>query len=73
MSNPTPPIAVVQVAGIDFDSTFHRGAHAHRYEVVVIASRASERGAQAAIDSYCDPSGSTSVKAAVERYYELSL
>ena len=64
--NPTPPIAIVIPRGVTFDTTFHRGADEYRFDIFVIAQRAAERSAQATLDSFCNPSGSSSVKAAVE-------
>lgn len=64
--NPTPPIAVVVPERVDFDSTMGRGLDSLAFNIVVIAQRASERGAQAVLDGYCSSIGSSSVKAAIE-------
>lgn len=64
--NPSPPIAIPMPKGIEYDKSFGHGLHLYRYEVIVIAVRASERIAQSVLDAYCDPSGSSSVKAAIE-------
>ena len=64
--NPTPPIAVVVPERVDFDTAMRRGLDTLAFNIVVIAQRASERGAQAVLDGYCSSTGSASVKAAVE-------
>jgi hypothetical protein len=64
--NPSPPIAIPMPKGIEYDKAFGHGLHLYRYDVIVIAVRASERIAQSVLDAYCDPSGTSSVKAAIE-------
>lgn len=64
--NPTPPMAVVVPSNVRFDTAFHRGSDEYTMEVLVIVARASERGAQDTLDAYCDSSGSSSVKQAIE-------
>lgn len=64
--NPTPPIAVVIPQRVEFDASMHRGMDQFTFDVIVIAARASERNAQRTLDDYCNVTGETSVKAAVE-------
>lgn len=64
--NPTPPMAVVIPSTIAYDTAMARGTDEYRFEVTVIVARASERGAQDVLDSYCNPAGSTSIKKAIE-------
>lgn len=64
--NPNPPCAVVLPTGIEYDAAFSGGATRYTFTVLAISQRADERTAQDRIDGYCNPSGSTSVKAAVE-------
>ncbi len=62
-----PPAAVVQLpTAIDFDVTWGRGADAYRVPVLLVVGAASYRAAHAALASYLDAAGPTSVKAAVE-------
>jgi hypothetical protein len=63
---PNPPIAVVLPQGISFDSSFARGVDEYTFLVLVIVGRVDERSAQAKLDGYCDPTGSASVKTAIE-------
>ena len=52
---------------IDFDSAFMRGADEYHFTVRVIAALAADQqGAQVLLDGYLNPSGATSVKAAIE-------
>lgn len=64
--NPQPPIAIPVPKAIEYDKSFGHGLHLFRYDVIVIAVRASERIAQSVLDAYCDPAGASSVKAAIE-------
>lgn len=64
--NPTPPIAVVVPERVDYDAAMHRGLDTYTFKVLVIAQRASERGAQATLDTFCDPTGASSIKTAIE-------
>lgn len=64
--NPTPPIAVVLPERIEYDSAMGRGMDEYTFTVLVIAQRMSERNAQNLLDGYCNPTGSTSVKTAIE-------
>lgn len=64
--NPTPPIAIVVPDRVDFDLAYQRGGDTYTFRVLVIAQRASERSAQSTLDSFCDPTGASSVKQAIE-------
>lgn len=64
--NPTPPIAVIVPENVEYDAAFQRGADTYTFRIIVIAQRADARNAQSTLDSFCVPSGATSIKAAVE-------
>lgn len=64
--NPTPPIAVVVPQRIEYDAAMNRGMDTYTFDVLVIAQRMSERNAQSLLDGYCNPTGSSSVKTALE-------
>lgn len=64
--NPTPPIAVVIPSRVAYDMAFVRGADEFTFTVIVIAQRASERGAQNTLDQFCNSTGTYSVKRAIE-------
>jgi hypothetical protein len=63
----TPPAAIVTYPErIEFDGTYRRGMDRVTIPVIVVAGRASERAARDNLARYCDGSGATSVKAAVD-------
>lgn len=64
--NPTPPIAIVVPDRVVYDTANRRGLDTYTFRVLVIAQRASERGAQATLDGFCNPTGSSSIKTAIE-------
>jgi hypothetical protein len=64
--NPNPPIAIVEPTSVNYDTTFGRGLDEYLFKITVIAGRADERSGQTKLDGYCNPSGSLSVKTAVE-------
>ena len=61
-----PPIAVVAPQGITFDTSFARGLDTYEFNVLVIVGRVDERTAQNLLDGYCNPTGATSIKTAIE-------
>ena len=61
---PTPPQAVVYPERVIYDTAMGRGSDEYTFVVIVIVGRIAERSAQTSLDAYCDPSGSTSIKAA---------
>jgi hypothetical protein len=63
---PQPPIAVVIPNSISYDTTFHRGFDTYSYTITLIVGRQSDRTAQNTLDGFCNPSGATSVKTAIE-------
>lgn len=64
--DPHPPIAVVRPNAITFDLSFARGVDEFEFSVLLIVGRVDERSAQNKLDGYCEPSGATSVKQAIE-------
>ncbi len=69
---PNPPVAVVQLADVDYDQTFNRGMTLYNFDVTVLVGRASERSAQRALDAYCSSTGTSSIKLAIESNRTLS-
>ncbi len=63
---PQPPIAVVIPDAISFDTSFARGLDTYTYTITLIVGRQSDRMAQSSLDNYCNPSGASSVKTAIE-------
>jgi hypothetical protein len=64
--NPNPPIAIVVPVGTSYDDTFGRGMDTTTFTILVMVGRAAERYAQRKLDSYCNTTGATSIKAAIE-------
>lgn len=64
--NPNPPVAIVQLQSINYDGAFGKGLSTYEFLVSVLVGRADERHAQRLLDTYCEPSGATSIKAAIE-------
>lgn len=64
--NPTPPIGVINLDTIDYDGAFNGGLTTYNFVVTVIVGRAAERTMQRKLDGYCAPTGSQSVKVAIE-------
>lgn len=62
----TLPAAQVAPMEIDYDKAFRRGLDALWFKVMVLAGSVSDIGAQKLLDPFLDPSGSKSIKAAVE-------
>lgn len=67
-----PPLAVVIPSTIEYDTAFRRGLDTYEFRVLAIVARASERNAQANLDAYCQSTGSTSIKTALESNRTLS-
>lgn len=61
--NPSPPIAVVTLDGIDYDQAFKQGLTIYNFTVLVIVGRAAEREAQRRLDTYSQTNG---IKSGVE-------
>jgi hypothetical protein len=64
--DPMPPMAIVVPQGITYDTTMGRGMDEYEFSILVLGSRVSDRAGQLAMDAYCNPSGSSSIKAAIE-------
>jgi len=63
---PNPPVAVIKPNSVNFDMAFARGLDEYEFSVLLIVGRVDERTAQNKLDGYCAPSGSGSVKEAIE-------
>ncbi|HEY7824049.1 MAG TPA: hypothetical protein VIG24_14505 [Acidimicrobiia bacterium] len=63
---PNPPQAVIYPDRVLYDTALGRGSDEYTFIVLVIVGRIAERSAQTSLDAYCNPSGATSIKAAIE-------
>jgi hypothetical protein len=64
--NPIPPQAIIFPTSITFDRTFKRGLDEYAFTITLIAGRQDARNGQAIMDGYCAPTGSGSIKTAIE-------
>lgn len=64
--NITPPQAIVMPSRITYDQAFGRGSDEYAFAVMLVVGRADARNAQTSLDAYLAPSGSGSIKAAIE-------
>jgi len=64
--NPTPPQAIICPTSITFDRTFKRGLDEYAFTITLIAGRQDARNGQAVMDGYCAPTGTGSIKTAIE-------
>lgn len=62
----SPPVAIVNVANVNYDRSFQRGLDEYNFVVTVIVGRVGERSAQRLLDSYVSSTGASSVKLAIE-------
>lgn len=61
-----PPVAVISLDNIVFDEAFNRGLDEYQFTVTLFIGRVAERSSQTALDLYLAPTGSGSVKTAIE-------
>jgi hypothetical protein len=61
-----PPVAVVSIDSVNYDTAFNRGMDEYNFTITVVVGRVAERIAQNNLDAYCAPTGSGSVKTAIE-------
>jgi len=64
--NPTPPQAIIFPTSITFDRTFKRGLDEYAFTITLIAGRQDARNGQAVMDGFCAPTGTGSIKTAIE-------
>lgn len=62
----SPPAAVVDIDTLEYDNTMARGTDRVTFNVTVAVGKAVDRAAHAAVTTYLEGSGATSVKAAVD-------
>ena len=64
--NVNPPFAIIAPASVNYHQAYHNGLSTYNFTVTLVVGRASERSAQNALDAYCSPTGSSSIRGAVE-------
>jgi hypothetical protein len=61
-----PPIAIVIPERLTYDDAYNKGLVTYSFLVQVIVGKVSERTSQNKIDGFINPTGATSIKAAIE-------
>ena len=61
-----PPIAVIIPERVTYDEAYARGLVVYTFIVQLVVGKVSERTAQTKLDGFVNPTGSTSIKAAIE-------
>ena len=61
-----PPVAVVQLESITYDTAFRNGMDTYNFNILVIVSRGADRIALADLNEYASPTGDRSIKRAIE-------
>lgn len=66
-NNPIVPCAMVSISSIpDYRETFTAGTYLPRFTVTVLVSAVMDREGQLALADYANPTGSNSIKTAIE-------
>lgn len=65
--NVNPPYAIIAPNTVDYHKTFSTGGlNTYNFTITVVVGRVSERTSQTSLDAYCSPTGSSSIKLAIE-------
>ena len=64
--NVNPPYAIVAPSSVDYHRAFNNALSTYNFTVTLVVGRVSERTAQNSLDAYCSPSGSSSIRVAIE-------
>lgn len=64
VGSPSPPMSMVSSPTMSYNEATS-GADTYQFTIVVVVSRASDTGGQAALDTYLEPTGTNSIVAAV--------
>jgi len=62
----TPPMAVVSPSSIEYDLNAQNGVNRYLFTVTVFVVKADDRAAQLRVDPFVAPTGTGSIKAALE-------
>lgn len=69
--NVNPPYAIITPNAVEYHKAFNNALNTYNFTITVVVGRADARSAQNALDAYCSPTGSSSIKGAVESDREL--
>jgi hypothetical protein len=71
-ANVNPPFAIVAPTSADYHQSFRNGMTNYNFTITLVVGLASERTAQNSLDAYCSPTGSSSIRGAIESDRTLS-
>ena len=64
--NVNPPYAIISPNSVQYHRAFNNALSTYNFTVMVVVGRVSERTSQNSLDAYCSPSGSSSIRVAIE-------
>lgn len=64
--NVNPPYAIIAPSSVDYHRAFNNALSTYNYTITLVVGRVSERTAQNNLDAYCSPTGSSSIRVAIE-------
>lgn len=64
--NVNPPYAIISPNSVDYHKAFNNALSTYNFTVTVVVGRVDERTAQRNLDAYCSPTGTSSIRVAVE-------
>lgn len=64
--NVNPPYAIVAPSSVNYHRAFNNALSTYNFTVTMVVGRVSERTSQNNLDAYCSPTGSSSVRVAIE-------
>ena len=64
--NVNPPYAIIQPSSVDYHRAFNNALSTYNFTITLVVGRVSERTAQNNLDAYCSPTGSSSIRVAIE-------
>ncbi len=64
--NVNPPYAIVSPSSVNYHKAFNNALSTYNFTITLVVDRVSERTAQNNLDAYCSPTGTSSIRAAIE-------
>jgi len=64
--NVNPPYAIVSPSSVNYHRAFNNALSTYNFAVTLVVGRVSERTSQNNLDAYCSPTGSSSIRVAIE-------
>lgn len=64
--NVNPPYAIIAPTSVDYHRAFNNALSTYNFTVTLVVGRVSERTAQNSLDAYCSPTGTGSIRVAIE-------